>query len=515
MASQTPPPPYEAYPQNGFDYGQQASRAFYLQPVQSQQYGQSVVALQSRQIGRLRKNPADSASAVDLSRPARRDPRPEQKWQSRADLTAPPLPTRPSRPKYDCPLVQAMNQGAAICDRLTSVAMMLNDALCQLDHSEGDDDAMADMTRGLSLVENGAGKKVPGEGFIDYHKTWMYSNSRLPPAMLPMKIYIPTWQIICMAANASNDVYRRPKREEREDFVEADWRQGTKAMVIKSRAVEDKNIIVIAIRGSKSWNAVDWLVNFNTAPTEPIGFLDDEGNACHAGFLQISRSMIAPVAARLRNLLENHFPARDPPSLILTGHSAGGAVASLLYMHMMAIKPRCESELNNLTGFFKRIHCVTFGTPPVSLLPLQNPPGKAYQRNVFMAFANEGDVVVRADRSYMSTVVRIIAAPTPLPPPKSSKSKPRLKTSSKQAAEGNGYRPPRWNVPPSTLSNAGRLVLLREKPGDKRHSIEAVQVTDEDLRDVIFGDLAMHKIELYKRRIDQLAFAAVTGQGLG
>ncbi len=42
--------------------------------------------------------------------------------------------------------------------------------------------------------------------------------------------------------------------------------------------------------------------------------------------------MVKPVAQRLRQLLEED-PSRASSSLLITGHSAGGAVASLLYMH--------------------------------------------------------------------------------------------------------------------------------------------------------------------------------------
>lgn len=57
--------------------------------------------------------------------------------------------------------------------------------------------------------------------------------------------------------------------------------------------------------------------------------------------------MIKPVAARLRFLLAEN-PARSSCSLLMTGHSAGGAVASLLYAHMLAEHVR--SELNTLTS---------------------------------------------------------------------------------------------------------------------------------------------------------------------
>ena len=41
---------------------------------------------------------------------------------------------------------------------------------------------------------------------------------------------------------------------------------------------------------------------------------------------------------------------------------------------------------------------------------------------------------------------------------------------------------------------------------------QAVQLTDEELRSVVFGDPAMHSMALYKQRIDALMFAAVSGE---
>jgi hypothetical protein len=66
------------------------------------------------------------------------------------------------------------------------------------------------------------------------------------------------------------------------------------------------------------------------------------------------------------------------------------------------------------------------------------------------------------------------------------------------------------------LSNAGRLVLLREKPGSQKNpSIEAVVTDDGKLRDVIFGDPAMHAMLLYQERVEALAFAAMLGDDAG
>ncbi|KXH68236.1 vegetative cell wall protein gp1 [Colletotrichum salicis] len=194
-----------------------------------------------------------------------------------------------------------------------------------------------------------------------FAKVELYANSKLPMNLPPLRLYMPTWPLLCMAAQYAERVYDHPKGAERDAHVSADWKTGTKAMVIKSVPMDHMNTIVFAIRGSATF--MDWAVNLNTAPASPEGFLDDAGNSCHAGFLAVARKMVKPVAARLRQLLEED-PGRAAYSLLITGHSAGGAVASLLYAHMLATSPRAGSELNALTGCFKRVHCVTFGTPP-------------------------------------------------------------------------------------------------------------------------------------------------------
>jgi hypothetical protein len=189
-----------------------------------------------------------------------------------------------------------------------------------------------------------------------FSKVWSYSNSRLPPYLPPLKLYIPTYPLLCLAAQYSLRVYDKPKGKEREDHFKASVLHGTKAMVLKSLPIDDMNTIVFAIRGSQTF--MDWAVNIRQAPTSPKDFLDDRGNLCHSGFLCVAKFMVPQVAARLRTLLQED-PSRSTASLLITGHSAGGAVAQLLYAHMMS--ERVESELTYLTGFFKRVHCVTFG----------------------------------------------------------------------------------------------------------------------------------------------------------
>lgn len=264
--------------------------------------------------------------------------------------------------------------------------------------------------------------------------------------------------------------------------------------------------------------------------------------------------MIKPVAARLRQLLQED-PCRAAYSLLITGHSAGGAVAALLYAHMLSESPQAQSELSSLTGCFRRVHCVTFGAPPVSLLPLQKPEGPRaaeLRKSIFLSFVNEGDPVARADKAYVKSLLELFATPAPAiatlakPPskmgllecPKQKASKSSLasaksgKSAKSSKARGAGSAPPSnsskkpvWKVPPSPLSNAGRIVVLRS--GDQRarlkgkktveerlnEGVVAQVATDEQLRGVIWGDPVAHMMKLYAGRLEILAVGAVTAKG--
>ncbi|CAG7970262.1 unnamed protein product [Penicillium salamii] len=360
------------------------------------------------------------------------------------------------------------------------------------------------------------GKKPAGS--VDYFsKVYLYANARLPPQLTPLKFYLPTYPLLQLAAKYSRRVYDKPSGHEKHSYVNSDWRQGTKAMVVKSLPVDDLNTIVFAIRGTQSF--MDWAVNVHTAPTSPQGFLDDPSNCCHSGFLSVARKMVAPVAARLRNLLEED-PNRMAYSLIFTGHSAGGAVASLLYLHLLSESPAVCSELTHLRGCFKRIHCITFGAPPISIRPFHPFNGVNGSKSMFFAFINEGDPVARADKGYFLSLLDLYVKPAP----------GSLLTSYDRK---NTTAPSYWRIPRSTLSLAGRLVVIRSRdqlngrpmaispagssnsPGTPpalppKENVDAFGIVDADLKGVVFGDPVMHFMDLYSRRIDSMARAALS-----
>ncbi|KFL61338.1 uncharacterized protein TERG_12055 [Trichophyton rubrum CBS 118892] len=327
-----------------------------------------------------------------------------------------------------------------------------------------------------------------------FAKAYHYANSRLPPRLVPLNLYVSLFAFLFAM------------------FV--------KAMVIKSVALDHMNLIVFAVRGTTRSSFTDWATNMNAEPATPTGFLDDPGNLCHAGFLSVARKMVRPVAMRLEQLLAEN-PARSKFSLVITGHSAGGAVASLLYAHILSSTLR--SELIYLRDRFKRIHCFTFGSPPVSLLPINKPSDPRYAKWLFYTFVNEGDPVCRADKPYIRSLINLYKAPIPSTQGSRSRSsttssKPSklafLKDRRESTDKSDFETEVTWPIPSPTLTLPGCLIVLR---GDKHNPrdkdvVEAYLTNNEQMAGVVFGDVMMHMMILYERRIQLLATDAVTAR---
>jgi triacylglycerol lipase len=100
--------------------------------------------------------------------------------------------------------------------------------------------------------------------------------------------------------------------------------------------VVDERIIVIAFRGTDDLK--DWLSNFNILPNPSAEWV-------HTGFKQALDSLWGEV----RSIIRLHSKPRE---IFLTGHSLGGAIATLAAV-------RLENEGVHVAGLY------TFGQPPV------------------------------------------------------------------------------------------------------------------------------------------------------
>jgi hypothetical protein len=335
-------------------------------------------------------------------------------------------------------------------------------------------------------------------------KAAMFKNSRLPPDLPPFSTSLPSWSLICRAVRASQDCYASQTLTRRGTYTPADSSKDIKAMIIDDQLIDDSRLVIVSIRGTQCQSLSDWVVNKASNPVEPVGFLDDEENSCHAGFLQVAKAMVAQVTTQL----QQHPASSERPSLLFTGHSAGGAVAAMLYSHMLSTT--ITSELTALASLFPSINCVTFGAPPVSLTPL---PRRAHGRGVFLSFANEGDPVLRlSNAAYVKSLAKLMtaSAPNPTGPVKVVRRSRGTSVIREVAPPPTPWAQlPLWPMPPPPMANAGEVILLRDKENGRA---AASHVTSEDLRDVIFGDLSQHTVQAYIQRIKELGLAAMMGR---
>lgn len=138
-----------------------------------------------------------------------------------------------------------------------------------------------------------------------------------------------------------------------------------------------------------------------------------------------------------------------------------------------------------------------------------------------MSFINEGDPVPRADKAYVRSLLNLYASPAPstkyIPSPPVLKPCKQLRPKHRRAnsAPTSPNQAPIWKVPPGTLSNAGRLIVLRENQNgvaQVEDDVKAEITSDQELRTVVFGDPVMHMMKVYARRVEVLATKAVTAK---
>ncbi|KAH7022656.1 Alpha/Beta hydrolase protein [Ilyonectria destructans] len=301
-------------------------------------------------------------------------------------------------------------------------------------------------------------------------------------------------QLVRLAALSAVKVYAKPgtKNLSPSDFdvigepvkIDADLLGGpvkaTTAWLYtpKESCTSSSNVIVVAIRGSVTTH--DWMVNLNDGAERPVqdAFLgtDNEGGlySAHSGFLTCAKAINATVVDHIHQLWSNNFAAgvRSKPMLLFTGHSAGGAVAAMLYAHFLECDPISEDRNKSvvLKSAFSTVHCITFGAPPITTKPLS--PFQA--DSVFLSIVNDGDPVPRADNKYINALLRLFSGPMP--------------------EEGTKYV-----LPPRVLFNAGQVVVAL----DDCRLVRPNEFGAGSLAETVMGNKRAHPMKEYRRRIEQ------------
>lgn len=99
--------------------------------------------------------------------------------------------------------------------------------------------------------------------------------------------------------------------------------------------------------------------------------------------------------------------------------------------------------------------------------------------SLFISVINEGDPVPRIDKSYLHALVDLYAQPI---------------------TEGTEQL---WSAPPSTIFNAGTLIVLRiEDEEQPELDVHAYRIQPQDMQGLLAVRLQMHKMRHYVEMVD-------------
>ena len=134
---------------------------------------------------------------------------------------------------------------------------------------------------------------------------------------------------------------------------------------------------------------------------------------------------------------------------------------------------------------FPEVNCVTFGTPPISSIPLHSSQGVSTYPGLFLSIVNEGDPVAQAQEEFIRTLIDVYV----LEP----------KDLSERYPDG-------VHVPQGHFRASGNPVILRDvDPNDEDASDIKPYTTDSHLLErKLFGNPFVHSIREYLERIQQM-----------
>lgn len=154
----------------------------------------------------------------------------------------------------------------------------------------------------------------------------------------------------------------------------SDWKHCSKKMLVGMFAYNsEQKTIIMSFRGSK--RLLDWFHNLNFKKKQPF-FINDMSMKVHAGYLAILKNAADAINNIIKELRLQH--QMDDWQVVVTGHSLGGAVATLAAGYMRTVL----TELTNIKLF-------TFGAPPVGCAFFNS--WLATQNIITTAFHHSGD----------------------------------------------------------------------------------------------------------------------------
>ncbi|KAI0437301.1 Alpha/Beta hydrolase protein [Xylaria telfairii] len=412
---------------------------------------------------------------------------------------------------------------AALRAGLQTSATLPTSGAASIDNSEGASQAVAELLDSLDValaqisLEDDLRTQLAAQLEKLERKVSSYANSSLDfcSSKEPWTCTTEMAELIMKAWVCAETVYERDVASQSEEMQNAglniEWSLASSANGnVKATTLttfvapppynsrdESTTYLIIAVRGSAS--TVDHLVNLNGEARDASTLCQGMEQAlnfgekapkfmAHAGFLNSARELLAPVSAQI----EKQLSKGQKFNILLTGHSAGGAVAALLHLALGA----------RFAGV--AFSCITFGSPPAAKFVTQEDRialDRIMAQAPVLNIVNEYDLVARLDAGYLRSLIRLYNSEAP-------------GSTSEDTLTPGGTLGKRWELPAPDLQHIGPIVVLKTELPDLRPDslksagvstrVTAWSATPESLSELVFCQLRVHRRMYYRQKIEQL-----------
>ena len=147
-----------------------------------------------------------------------------------------------------------------------------------------------------------------------------------------------------------------------------------------------------------------------------------------------------------------------------------------------------------------RFSCVTFGSPPVVTRDIshilqsirQGSPRPYNYCNTVLAFVNEGDLVPRADKDYVSSLKHLLDVH-------------RIGPGEKAPTAVAESPLPIWSLPPPSLSMIGDIVILKkDRSAEQSLTYRSYLVSPQKFSSLLFCNKDAHHMDVYVGNLIEL-----------
>ncbi|KAH8587284.1 hypothetical protein B0O99DRAFT_747707 [Bisporella sp. PMI_857] len=422
-----------------------------------------------------------------------------------------------------------------------------------LDGIDGDFDGDFDtdnIQKKLQLLDNQAAKHANSKVNADADK-WKCTQSEATIVELAWKSSAAVYEPVTSLADSS---FIFEELVSLSPSLGGSVKKSTLAIVSQnpsSNAAENPYLpmLVVAVRGTKS--KVDMMVNSNSKGKSFMELSEEhaggskltsvDGVEAHAGFLMGAESLMP----QINKILEKLVRDGNVKHVLFTGHSAGGSVASLLWLKLLCLgaKNSTESDNSDPTLYFSTI---TFGAAAtirpadtISKIP------KDANRGMQLLFVNEFDIVSRADTKYLISLVDLYRSIYELPPIQKVGEEISNKDNTPSIAsaavadvcletgagliDGELMGNRNWRLPEPEYWHLQTIVVLKlslkdidtgidENSGEGNTTgvqssvaLTAVNITPEEFAKLLFCRVSVHRRIHYRERVEMISQGSFNG----